>query len=485
MTAARLTACVLVMLSAGCGSLRPPRRPLPPPGLPEDGAFSSALAHYAEGLLLEADSGRVSSAAGDAYAQAHRLDPDSEPPFSLAIISLMEGGRTNEALALVKAQVRRKPDSVDAWLTLGQITEVSEDYRQAAAAYARVRALRGRGEASAGATLGEIRNRFKAGQDRTAVRLLRQLATATNLPPVVARAPALWARHFLLETKTPERALPVIQIMVDTASDANEQAATMTLYGDALCRAGSTNRALRAYWHVLKIQPDAVSAAQRIGMVLYEQADTNGVTRLSASIPKARQPLGQALAVSFAWTLFDQPEAAADALLAGRDAARHADIWPSESYYLLLGAALDDLERDDKATAVFGEALSTYTNAHTIMNHLAYMWAVNDERHDEALAWIERALTHEPRNHAYLDTLGWVYFRLGRLRDALTQLLLAARLAPREDSVIFDHVGDVLHALDRREEAVSFWRRAATLDPDLAGLRNKIETVRPAVDDRP
>ena len=77
----------------------------------------------------------------------------------------MEGGRTNEALALVTAQVRRRPDSVEAWLALGHVTEASEAYSQAAHAYARVRALRGSGEASAGATLGDFEGPVDGGEE--------------------------------------------------------------------------------------------------------------------------------------------------------------------------------------------------------------------------------------------------------------------------------------------------------------------------------
>jgi tetratricopeptide (TPR) repeat protein len=487
MTAAKLMACVCMVLSAGCGTLRPPRLPPQPTVRSVDGVFSSALAHYATGLLLETAVGRTSAEAGDAYLQAHRLDPASDPPFSLATLRLLEGGRTNEALALVRAQVRRQPESTEVWITLAQLAETSGDFARAAGAYARVRALRGNAEAAAGATLGEVRNRFKADQDRTAVRLLRQQATVTNLPPILLQVPLQWARHFILSPPpAPARALPLIQIMIDTASDPEEKAIAQTFYGDALIRSGFTNRAIRAYWSALDTDPACNPAARRIGETFHALADTTGVSRLTARIASSPQPLREALVASYAWTMLGQPEAAAAALLAGRDAARRAGIQPSSTYSLTLGAALDDLDHDDQAADVFCEALSVHTNAHAIMNHLAYMWAVNGERLDEALEWVTRALTHEPRIYAYIDTLGWVYYRLGRLNDALTQLLIAARLAPEEDGVILDHIGDTLHALHRNEEAVAFWRRAATLIPDLAGLRDKIERVSSAAtSDRP
>ncbi len=453
-----------------------------PAALSEDGVFSAALAHYAQGLLLETDEGRGSAAALASFQHAHRLDPLSAAPLAVTTLGLVEAGRAGEAVALLKAHTRRQPEHREGWVTLGHVAEAAKEPRCAARAFARARALL-TGADDPDLTLAEIRNRFKAAEDRHALRLLRRLAAATNTPPAAAQAPLLWARHFILEDKTPARALPVIRLMVETAPTPAGKAAAQTFYGDATLRTGATNQALRAYWQALASVETHLPAAQRIASVLQQRADTNAVTRLGARIATARQPLAPALVTFFAWSLLDREETAAEALLAGRDAARTAGTQPPEAYYLMLGSSLDELERDARAAEVFIEGLTVHTDAHSLMNHLAYMWAVNNERLDEALAWAERALTHEPRNHAYVDTLGWVYYRLGRLHDALTQLLLAARLSPREDGVIFDHIGDVLYDLGRTEEALSFWRRALTLAPEIAGLQEKITARSPARQD--
>jgi len=444
----------------------------------EDGVFSAALSRYAQGLLLQTDEGAGSAAARDAFRDAHRLDPDAGPPLALAVLNLMEAECFDEALAILEARCARHPDSAETWTMLGRVAETAGKPLRAAQAFARARISLGDEATDTDIVLAEIRNRFKAEDDRTAARLLRRFAANTNLPPDLVHTPLLWARHFVLDAKTPERALPVIATMIETAATPASKAAALTFYGDVQILAGATNRGIRAYWQALESDPVHLSAAQRIASDLRRRSDTNAVVRLAARISKDRHPLPTALVTAAAWTLFDRPEDAADALLAGHAAFTRTGAHPPESYYLTLGAALDERDRDDRAAAIFSEAISVHTNAHAVMNHLAYMWAVNNERLDEALALAERALNHEPRNHAYLDTLGWVYYRLGRLRDALTQLLLAARLAPQEDGVILDHIGDVLHDLGRREEAVAFWRRALALSPDLPGLAGKLDAGR-------
>jgi tetratricopeptide (TPR) repeat protein len=82
---------------------------------------------------------------------------------------------------------------------------------------------------------------------------------------------------------------------------------------------------------------------------------------------------------------------------------------------------------------------------------------------DEAAALIRRALDQDPHNSAYLDSLGWAYYKQKRLGDAEPLLRKAAHQAPA-NSVIQSHLGDLLQALGKREEAVDAWRRALAGD---------------------
>jgi tetratricopeptide (TPR) repeat protein len=100
---------------------------------------------------------------------------------------------------------------------------------------------------------------------------------------------------------------------------------------------------------------------------------------------------------------------------------------------------------------------------------------------DEALGMIERAVAAQPNSGYIVDSLGWVYYRLGRYDEAIVQMERAAELMPT-DPVVNDHLGDVLWAVDRKAEARFQWRRALSLhesepSPDLDAdrVRRKLE----------
>jgi tetratricopeptide (TPR) repeat protein len=61
---------------------------------------------------------------------------------------------------------------------------------------------------------------------------------------------------------------------------------------------------------------------------------------------------------------------------------------------------------------------------------------------------------------SYVDTLGWVFYRQGKLDQALRELDRALALPGGDDPEIWEHRGDILNALNRRVEAISSWRRA-------------------------
>ena len=108
------------------------------------------------------------------------------------------------------------------------------------------------------------------------------------------------------------------------------------------------------------------------------------------------------------------------------------------------------------------------------LNYLGYMWADRGEKLDQALELIQRAVALEPDNGAYVDSLGWAYFRLGRLSEARHHLEEAARLIP-EDATILEHLGDLYVALEIPDKARELYRRALAMDDDnVEGLRRKL-----------
>ena len=125
-------------------------------------------------------------------------------------------------------------------------------------------------------------------------------------------------------------------------------------------------------------------------------------------------------------------------------------------------------ERSDQwplAEADFLKALELEPEHPYIMNYLAYSWIEQGEHYDRALAMLEKAVGLRPDDGYIVDSLGWVYYRLGRYEEAVVELERAVELRP-QDSVINDHLGDAYWKVGRHQEARFQWRRALLFEPE-------------------
>ena len=106
-------------------------------------------------------------------------------------------------------------------------------------------------------------------------------------------------------------------------------------------------------------------------------------------------------------------------------------------------------------------------------NYLGYMWVDRNLNLDEAGSMIKKALEIEPDNGAFLDSLGWFYFKKGDLARALTELLHAADLFNPPDPVVFEHIGDTYRSLGNTPQALNYWQKSMNLDPKTSRSRRK------------
>jgi tetratricopeptide (TPR) repeat protein len=113
------------------------------------------------------------------------------------------------------------------------------------------------------------------------------------------------------------------------------------------------------------------------------------------------------------------------------------------------------------------------------------MWAEHNLHLDEAEEMVGQALQFDPNNGAYLDTLGWVYFRKGKYEQALTELLRAEQNLTRPDAVVLEHIGDTYAKMDRHPQALDFWQKAIALAPDNQLLADKIEKTKTTISKGP
>ncbi|HYJ46122.1 MAG TPA: tetratricopeptide repeat protein, partial [Pyrinomonadaceae bacterium] len=120
--------------------------------------------------------------------------------------------------------------------------------------------------------------------------------------------------------------------------------------------------------------------------------------------------------------------------------------------------------------------LSRDPNNATALNNLGYFLIERNQRLDEALQMIQRAVRANPNNSSFLDSLGWAYFKLGKLDEAERHLTEAAR-RNNQSATIQEHLGDLYEKRGKLEMARAAWQRALALsieNGDTARLRAKL-----------
>jgi tetratricopeptide (TPR) repeat protein len=145
-------------------------------------------------------------------------------------------------------------------------------------------------------------------------------------------------------------------------------------------------------------------------------------------------------------------------------------------FYLDYGAAAEQAGFYDKAAELFRKAIAMDpANAAEPYNYLGYMWADQNTHLEEAEDAIKRALQLDPGNGAYLDSMAWVQYRQGKFEQALENLKRAVQNLPREDAVVFEHLGDTYLKLNRMPQALEAWQKSRALDPSNKELTAKID----------
>ncbi len=137
-----------------------------------------------------------------------------------------------------------------------------------------------------------------------------------------------------------------------------------------------------------------------------------------------------------------------------------------------LGASYEQNGSFDEAVETFEQIIANSPEHSPSLNYLGYMLADRGERLGYARQLTEKAVAISPDNAAYLDSYGWVFYRLGDYEKALTYLRKSVSLD--NDPVIFDHLGDACKATGNIEEARTWWRKALELEPDNQAIKEKL-----------
>ncbi len=249
------------------------------------------------------------------------------------------------------------------------------------------------------------------------------------------------------------------------------------LIGEILESQDRGEAAIAAYRRIDTASPLAWSARLRIAEVLGRLERTEAAVAelesLAVERPGSFEPLYRV------GNLLRLEERFGEAVVAYDRAYERLDTIEPHHWSLLYFRGIS-LERDDqwaRAEGDFLKALELRPEQPYVMNYLAYSWVEKQTHLDEAKAMLVRAVDLRPNDGYIVDSLGWVYFRLGEVESAVSYLERAVELRS-QDPVINDHLGDAYWRVGRRREARFQWRRALSLDPEedlVSTIEAKIE----------
>jgi tetratricopeptide (TPR) repeat protein len=138
-----------------------------------------------------------------------------------------------------------------------------------------------------------------------------------------------------------------------------------------------------------------------------------------------------------------------------------------------LALTYDGMSRHVESDSLYERALKLDPKSAILLNNYSYSLAERDLQLQRALEMATDAVTAEPQNGSYLDTIGWIYFKLQRYEEA-EQYISKSLDTGRTSAVVTEHLGDVCFKLGKKVQALEYWQKALELNSQNQPLKDKI-----------
>lgn len=151
------------------------------------------------------------------------------------------------------------------------------------------------------------------------------------------------------------------------------------------------------------------------------------------------------------------------------------NIDPNNLQILSIKALIHENKKEyEISDSLYLKALKIDSTNVLILNNLAYSYAERGINLDEALKMSQKSLDAEPDNASYLDTFGWIHFKLGNYKKAKEYLEKAVE-TESNNSTLLDHLGDTYFKLGEKNKSFELWKKAFELDNSKIEIQLKIQ----------
>ncbi|HEY2933911.1 MAG TPA: tetratricopeptide repeat protein [Acidobacteriota bacterium] len=389
------------------------------------------------------------------YQQVLSFRPDeSEAKKRLAAL-LAEKGETKDATQILEDLVKRNPFDSSVLLELGKAQREQKKFGEAIASF---------------------RSAAKTDPDNVEVSywLAATLGDTGQREEAVAILKNVLEKHDAADPAKQRRRLPILLQMGTIQQDDAQYDAAVSTFQQLLRSYPDDFRAYLYLTHAYKLKKDWSRAAETISrgrqkfpdegslaiaeaqIVAQQKGVPEGLKLLDALIAKnlSKAEHDEALMlplklnrvqILFEHHSYEQAENQLQALL--------KEYPDNEQVLFQLGAVYERQKKFDKAEQLFRRLLDKNPKNAGVLNYLGYMWADRGENLQQALEYIKKAVEMDPFNGAYLDSLGWVQFKLRDFDLAKANLNKAAKIV-RNDPTIHEHLGDLYERLGNYQEAL-------------------------------
>ncbi|HXR32261.1 MAG TPA: tetratricopeptide repeat protein [Verrucomicrobiae bacterium] len=468
-----------------------------------------------EGIIARSPSATLYDLLGDAYTQTHEyskaekayrkavdLDPSELGHLRGLGQTLLSEEKYPDALSVYQKLADLMPDDADVYLRMAQIYRELHQLDKAEESIVKARQYApGTVEVMYNeAMIYEAQGRFE-----DAIRVLSDAVTgvktqSTVLPSRRRELAILYQQlgGLYRDTNNYQAAIYTFQELGHLGEEEDRRARMLIM--ETYRQAKELPKALQTGKEALAKYPNDAAVRATYALLLGEnqQAD-EGAKLLQANLKGTAADREPYLNIS---QIYERSHRYQEA----EEMARKAEALPgepreNEMTWFMLGAIYERQKQYDKAEEQFKKVLTVNPKNSEALNYFGYMLADRGLRLDEARDMIQRALDQEPFNGAYLDSLGWTYFKQNKIEDAEAALRKAAEREPH-DPTIRTHLGDVYAKQGRMdlaaaewEKSLGEWRRSlpadlendkvAELEKKLGQVKHRVAQKSPAADSKP
>jgi len=434
--------------------------------LPDDDSLALALARFGQARLYEGEEGPNSPNALAAYRQALAADPaNHELATRVAMLALR---RQEAAIAIdaLESSYRVNPEDYARTVDLAAAYQAGNRLDDAIGQYGRTLAIDDSPTAVYIALAGLL---FRTDRDEEALILIDQGYARADEPPLLSIYLYEQARRFVAHNAL-ARAVPCFEQL--KKGDATQYPGVHLILAELYSALDNAEEAIAVLEEAMEHPDPAPEVFTTMALVLHKRQPD----RAAAVLEEAGQQFAGNPNVLFAiGTVYSEMEQPADVvrlleasrLLVAEQAEAGQPPSFTEPFYLILAAAYEKLGKRDDAESLLSECIERLPDSHRSLNFLAYLWAEENRNLEKALTFSVRSLTHDPQNAAYIDTLGWIYYRMERYDQALETVTRAYELGGADAEILL-HLGDIQAALGNTEAAIAHWKQSVALDPSPA-----------------